>query len=293
MMREMGNHFSTQLRKASETKKRIRIVGDNVNFAVGQADLRMDSNRKVKDLHHAFASAALIHNFDFKTLSNSEPENEGYNLDVQDFIPNAEDYNRLKSSFIYHLTQLTIKFLPFFKVLKDLVRHPDSPNRDQLKEKTQVVLLDTLYKNEQKYAEVVDIPVLDSYEQVISDTFEDLRDIKINIGGDQLTRERFSRAKSLRAGANDPKEQLKHLHPITFEMFHLHMKFLMVFFKFLYSEKSGDEVGTMKSAIDRIIMPEASMVRRYTMNFKSVVCSVVFAGNCYHKLLYIGKKNFH
>jgi hypothetical protein len=96
MMREMGNHFSTQLRKASETKKRIRIVGDNVNFAVGQADLRMDSNRKVKALHHAFASAALIHNFDFKTLSNSEPENEGYNLDVQDFIPNAEDYNRLK-----------------------------------------------------------------------------------------------------------------------------------------------------------------------------------------------------
>jgi hypothetical protein len=67
-------------------------------------------------------------------------------------------------------------------------------------------------------------------------------DIKINIGGDQLTRERFSRAKSLRAGANDPKEQLKHLHPITFEMFHLHMNFLMVFFKFLYSEKSGDEV---------------------------------------------------
>jgi hypothetical protein len=67
-------------------------VGDNVNFAVGQADLRMDSNGKLKALHHAFASAALIHNFDFKTLSNSEPEKEWYNLDVQDFIPNAEDY---------------------------------------------------------------------------------------------------------------------------------------------------------------------------------------------------------
>ena len=210
MMGEMGNHFSTQLRKAAETKKRIRIVEDNVNLAVGQADLRMDSNGKVKTLHHAFASAALIHNFDFKTLSNSEPEKEWYNLDVQDFIPNAEDYNRLKSLFIYHLTQLAIKFLPFYKVLKGLVRHPDSPDRDQLKEKTQVVLLDTLHKNEQKYAEVVDI--LDSYEQVISDTFEDLRDIKIHIGGDQLTRERFSGAKSLRAGANDPKEQLKHLH---------------------------------------------------------------------------------
>jgi hypothetical protein len=37
MIGEMGNHFSTQLRKATETKKRIRIVGDNVNFAVGQA----------------------------------------------------------------------------------------------------------------------------------------------------------------------------------------------------------------------------------------------------------------
>jgi hypothetical protein len=64
----------------------------------------------------------------------------------------------------------------------------------------------------------------------------------------------------LSAGVNDPKEQLKHFHPITFEMFHLHMNFLMVFFKFLYSEKSGDEVGTMKSAIDRIIMPEADVL---------------------------------
>ena len=134
-------------------------MGDNVNFAVGQADLRMDSNGKVKALHHAFASVALIHNFDFKTLSNSEPGKEWYNLDVQDFIPNAENYNRLKSSFIYHLTQLAIKFLPFFKVLKGLVRHPDSPNRDQPKEKTQVVLLDTLYKNEQNYAEIVHIRV--------------------------------------------------------------------------------------------------------------------------------------
>ena len=51
-------------------------MGDNVNFAVGQADLRMDSNGKGKALHHAFASVALIHNFDFKTLSNSEPGKE-------------------------------------------------------------------------------------------------------------------------------------------------------------------------------------------------------------------------
>lgn len=97
-----------------------------------------------------------------------------------------------------------------------------------------VIPLPLLCKNEQKYAEVV--KVLDSYEQLIDDIYtkaglqvDDSR--KVHIGGDQLTRERFSGAKRLRATALTSKEKFQHLTPITFEFFHLQMNFLTALFK--------------------------------------------------------------
>ena len=54
-------------------------------------------------------------------------------------------------------------------------------------------------KNEQNYADVVEI--LDSYEDHIADIYRksgaSLDEVKIHIGGDQLTRERFSGAKRI------------------------------------------------------------------------------------------------
>ena len=57
-------------------------------------------------------------------------------------------------------------------------------------------------------------------------------------GGNQLTRERFSGAKKLRAGSDVCKDKFGHLSPITFEFFHLLMNLLKAFNHFLYSEKS-------------------------------------------------------
>ena len=57
-------------------------------------------------------------------------------------------------------------------------------------------------------------------------------------GGDALTRERFSGAKRLRAGADNTADRFGHLGPITFEFFHLQMNCLKVFNYSLYDEKS-------------------------------------------------------
>ena len=48
---------------------------------------------------------------------------------------------------------------------------------------------------------------------------------RIHIGGDQLTRERFTEAKKLRMGCLEESDALKHLGHVTFEFFHLDMKF--------------------------------------------------------------------
>jgi hypothetical protein len=109
-----------------------------------------------------------------------------------------------------------------------------------------VVTFPVLCTNEQKYAEVVDI--MDSYEDHITDIYRkantDLDGIKIHIGGDQLTRERFSGAKRVRQQAATARERFVHLSPITFEFFHLQMAFLSMFYKTLYNENST-EAGTL------------------------------------------------
>ncbi|XP_053388326.1 uncharacterized protein LOC128551481 [Mercenaria mercenaria] len=91
---------------------------------------------------------------------------------------------------------------------------------------------------EQKYAEVVDI--LDSYQELCETTYEAAEKPlqEVHIGGDQLTRERFSGAKRLRAAALSEPERFESLFPITFELFHLQMTILTTFYQILYDTQN-------------------------------------------------------
>lgn len=106
--------------------------------------------------------------------------------------------------------------------------------------------------NEQKYADVVQI--MDHYEDKVSEIYEaagkPIAQIPI---GDQLTRERFSGAKSLGAGCLTDKGRYSHLYPITFELWHTAMNFLLLIFNTLYNEKSFDK-GTMNAARIKLSM---------------------------------------
>ncbi|XP_033729813.1 uncharacterized protein LOC117319009 [Pecten maximus] len=94
-----------------------------------------------------------------------------------------------------------------------------------------------------------------SYESILQEAFGacELPLSSIQIGGDQLTRERFSGAKCLRAGAADIASRFGHLSPITFEMFHLLMNFLITFNKILFKNCSSKEIGTLKCEVDRLM----------------------------------------
>ena len=89
---------------------------------------------------------------------------------------------------------------------------------------------------------------MDSYEDHIADIYRKsntgLDEVKIHIGGDQLTRERLSGAKRIRQHATTDKERFLHLSPITFEFFHLQMSVLSMIYTILYNENSR-EPGTL------------------------------------------------
>ena len=76
--------------------------------------------------------------------------------------------------------------------------------------------------------------------------------VKIQIGGDQLTRDRFSGGKALRSHHMNANERFDHLGPITFELFHMLMNYMKMVFKQLYKESSTQDLGTLKSLKERL-----------------------------------------
>lgn len=260
LLQEIGQTYTNQMSAAMKEGKRLCLVGDNVNYAVGIREQRKENCGKTKLLHHAFASVALLNDSKFDHLSKIKPQRPWTDLKLDDFIVNEEEYKNIRLDYTKHIVKSAIKHVPFFKILDDVFDESSKTNEEQYR-KTLVIPLETVLKNEQYYADVVDI--MEQHENIIEKTFQDagvtLTDkTKIHTGGDQLTRERYSGAKVLRAAEANVKHRFGHLGPITFEMFHLVMNFLQVFFDLLYKDKSAGDIGTLKCEINRIMRTQVN-----------------------------------
>lgn len=246
----IGGSFNNQLIDLVKNYRRFRIVGDNINWSVGVDDQRLDRRGH---MDHAFGSLVIIQNMDFSHLPNMEPQCPYWESRFNSYVPSAEDMAEIKNDYTVLIARVAFQHIPFFKCFEAVVpKYISNPCSEALKNKNVVIPLPVLFENEQKYSDVVKI--LDFYEEVVSDVYAKAgrNTEKVHIGGDQLTRERFSGAKCLRSYHQNPNEKFEHLSPITFEFFHMNMNFLSVIFKELYNEGSGSNLGTLKSLQDRI-----------------------------------------
>ena len=241
-----------QVIDAIKCGKRVRLVGDNLNMTVGVRDERFDRHGKML---HYFGSAILIHDFTFPSASHITPQKEYQSLKATDLLPSSNDFNLILEDYVFMAMHVAVKHIPYFTFLEnELPSYILDENSEQLKKKTTVIPLSVMPKNEQRYGDVVDI--LRHYESLMTTVHKkagvDYNNIKIHIGGDQLTRERFSSAKLLLIGAPTASDRFEHLSPISSEFFHLAMKMLNVTFKRLYNTNSGRQTGTMKAEQVRI-----------------------------------------
>ncbi|KAK7100930.1 hypothetical protein V1264_023792 [Littorina saxatilis] len=258
---KLQQHIQAELVSHLRDGRRFRLVGDNVDFKVDVSHQRLSTTKEDKPTtEHWFASAAIVQEVDFNHLSDVKPREDLISLPTSSFIPQADDWAGLKEEFVTLIMQTLVEHLPAFQAFNkcwlDAAKASSVPN---LGKKQAVVPLAVLPKSEQKYSEVVD--VLDYYESFLEEVHAQANlplesSTKVQIGGDQLTRERFSGAKRLRCTAESPSKRFDHLHPITFEPFHLQMKILTVLYKILYNEKSL-ETGTLGAEKIRLCRTKA------------------------------------
>jgi hypothetical protein len=205
-------------------------------------------------MNNAFASAVIVLNFSFDDLPNVQPQMPYTSLSVSDFIPSSNDIRLIKEEFVIHMSVSCAKLLPYFqKFAKKIPKFLSVPH-EFMGNINKVISLPLLLKNEQKLSDVV--LILDYYVNFLDKCYKEagrcFDNVQVHIGGDQLTRERFSGGKRIRTDHGDPKTNFSNLGPITFELFHMVMNFLQLIFKELYKSSSVAECGTLKFIQDRL-----------------------------------------
>ncbi|WAR23372.1 hypothetical protein MAR_037041 [Mya arenaria] len=187
------------------------LVGDNINFQLGVAHARKSSG-KIRHMEHCFGSTAIVQNMSFDYLSDQSPQCDLRILPVASFLLADDDWKYLIDDMNRLVARTLTEFFPWLKFAKKAANEDIlGEHSELLHEKNKVIPLPIMAKNEQKYSDVV--VILDSYESLVNSVHisAEMPPEPVNIGGDQLTRERFSGAKRLRAAALTPAERFENL----------------------------------------------------------------------------------
>ena len=259
----VGGHFNDALVNALKAGKSFRLIGDNVNFKIDESHQRKPKEKKRGNKkQNWFASAAIVQNIQFPHLSCVAPQRNIRAMPFKEFLPGKRDQDRMTEDYAKLVLRCLAKQVTFCRGLAPgVIRGPMSKEMTTV---NQVVPLSLDPLNECSYID--DYQILRGYEDVVARTFanagQSIR--KVHIGGDQLTRERFSGAKTNMQGLNvPPEDKYEHLNPITFELFHACMNLLNVFFSMLY--KDTHDVGTLNSA--RIRIQRSGIDKDVTKNY--------------------------
>jgi hypothetical protein len=224
-------------------------------------------------MNHAFASAVIIDNTNVDLASsrrNDSTSNQSHNsrkdVSLSMYLPSDDDFDCLEAKYTVLVAEIVTSTIPFFSQYaysKDDMRDTYFQNETDY-EKVElaampiiqhtIAVLPVLMKNEQNYQDVADI--LDSYEDVIHEVSAkaniDTSNLRVQLSGDQLTRDRFSGAIFLREHHLNDRDRYNHLKPITFGLFHMRMNFLQMVFNRLYKTQSVAEVGTLRNLKEKL-----------------------------------------
>lgn len=256
LVQSFGLEAEARIIRSIASGKDGKFNGDNLDIRVHTNDIRMAS--KDRD-YHFFASDFTVDRVNLDGLSKVAPNKDSLSLTVQHFIPNQAEYKYYTETLKILLARL-LRHYDGLKWMESVVPdHIPHEYEQDMSKKSEVFILPVSLNNEASYQDCVHI--MDEYESNINRWYSqagrgaELQDLKVPVGGDQMTRIRLQGAKSLRAGAHKQSERFDHLDPIIIELFHTLQDFLeKLCQKYLDFNRSRDPgtLSNLKILIQRV-----------------------------------------
>lgn len=286
ILNDFGEYSTEKIIQGIAQGKDGKLNGDNLDLYVTTNDVRMDN--KSKD-YHFFATDLTFDRVDCKNLDDSKPVGDTKNITYKNFVPSPNEISRYKESLKVLLGRILCENIDHFSWMKTIIpKHISHDYENAMSKKSEVFLLPVLLKNEQSLSDCIHI--LKSYEQQLTLWYtkagraSDLDDIKVPVGGDQLTRVRLQSAKALQDGALTSTERLDHLDPMIMEMFHTLMDLLEKMYKRFFNLSSGRDKGTIYHM--KVLVQRSNVNGKVKSRFEAHEDFILTAG-CAYFLSYI------
>ncbi len=259
LLDEIGNHFMDKVVKEVKAEKKFTILLDNIDWTVKVHDMRSDNQNSSV---HAIATTFVFNRVSSDHLPDEQPQQSLVKCDVvKEVCLTDDEQNIVRQHYICLVAQIILELFPAFKFLKDVAPAVTSKYRTEMSQKSLVVPLPVLLKDEKKYADIVDVldqletwvhdaysckpangsispqPTLQqsshpdqpsSHVPPVADDSDPLAKIRVPCYGDQLTRVRFAGAKDLRAGNENACDRLDHIYPLRIADWHAKRSLLKV-----------------------------------------------------------------
>lgn len=262
----IGSHFLDYAIELTRKGKKFTIVLDNIDWEIRAHDLR-EEHQNVSE--HAVASTLVFDRVSSDHLPDNSPQKNIKTTDPGFFLLSDDELSQIAYRYRVYAGRIIVKEIPQLSFLADLLpKHIPHQYSEEMKEKSEIITMPVLMKDEKKYADCVD--VMDMFEDwvheihtkasacavginaathlpgrlaiyapsrpdqpashapPVPDPADPLCGVKVPCIGDQLTRVRFAGAKDLRAGAHTSKERLDHLYPFRCAAWHTKRSFLKV-----------------------------------------------------------------
>ncbi|KAL5474537.1 hypothetical protein EMCRGX_G026495 [Ephydatia muelleri] len=247
----------------------FRLCGDNLDKTIQRRHARLD--RVNKELH-CFNSYAVRNRVDISQLSDEVPHYP-LHIDVYSILPSPLDDNTLSSNIATLVSRVLCKHMKFFNVsFDDVVQwHIHHKYYKEMSQKSQVVPLGIILKNENKIDEMTEI-LTDLHQYVPCVTQEESASLstgqvvtkkteymhRILIGGDQLTVARMRSAINIKNNSWTATGRLEGFIPVA-EDWHTKAIYLDLIWRYFYATSSSNQTGTLyhlKNLLNRTSIPK-------------------------------------
>lgn len=221
LMDEVSKLHTVPIKEWIKDNSVFKFWGDNV-----------DKQRHVRD-YRSDHQGEMLHMYSILVGRSRTPAPQlphmGHLLELKDippdfFLPQRRDVLAMKSNLVILVSRILIQYIPALAFLTGVVpKHILHRYSKKMSEKSEVVVLDILMKNEIEHSDMLDImAVMHGY---LGENYP--RDRRVASGGDHLTCERQIGAQRHMMDGNTQSERMDILEPVV-EDWHCQLCIIMV-----------------------------------------------------------------